>query len=202
MASNCHWRWPKHTHLYICLPKCFLNILNVSNVIKNTKSEHRNPCKSMTVISLLLWRLWLSGKTANYILQSSLFVLNPRTRKIKFQYLMVTKMHWEHQIQRQHPSPHIKVWLPNSFFPLLTTGFSNSGKKQTEEQSKPEEVLIQKSLDTLPVQLRTWHCSKPCRAATPIQQDLSVLLWLGISLAPAEQRGIEDSSKGTRFNPI
>lgn len=134
MASNCHWRWQKHTHLYICLPKCFLNILNVSSVIKNTKSEHKNPWKSMTAISLLLWRLRLSGKTANYILQSSLFVLNPRTWKIKFRYLVVTKMPWEHWTQRQHPSPHIQVCLPNSFFSFQTTGFSNSGKNRLKSR--------------------------------------------------------------------
>lgn len=40
------------------------------SVIKNTKSEHRNPWKSMTAIPLLLWRLRLSGKTPDYILQS------------------------------------------------------------------------------------------------------------------------------------
>lgn len=65
-------------------------------------------------------------------------MLNPRTWKMKFQYLMFTKIQWEHQTQRQHPSPHTKVCVPNSFFPFQSTGFSNSGKDRVKREQSGE----------------------------------------------------------------
>lgn len=55
--------------------------LNVSNITKDTKSEHRNPWKSMTVIPLLLWRLKTFRK--NSWLHFTILILHAKSKDLE-----------------------------------------------------------------------------------------------------------------------